>query len=354
VAFLESFAAEMFAGRGTYGWGGGWLGDAYHVMLYAHLQPEIVLDETIAQRGLDGFRVLVMADCDVLTQGVYERIKAFQARGGLIVGDERTVPAIKPDIVLPSYARTGNAAQDKAALLALAARLRQQLDARYPRYLDSSNVEVIPYLRRHRDTDYLFVVNDRREFGSYVGQHGLVMENGLASAATLSVGRPAGYVYDLLEHRPVPTRSEQGRLLTDVELGPCDGRLYMVTSRSVAQLRLVGPKEVQRGESLKLRIGVLDGTDHPLDAVVPIEVSIRDAEGRSAEFSGYYAALDGKQAITLDIAPNDTPGTWQIGVRELASGRSAVHYLRVLGPSPWPPGQKPVPRELANPVQPKG
>ena len=67
VAFLESFAAEMFARRGTYGWGGSWLGDAYHVLLYAHLQPEIVFDETISSRGLDGFRVLVMADCDVIT-----------------------------------------------------------------------------------------------------------------------------------------------------------------------------------------------------------------------------------------------------------------------------------------------
>ncbi len=53
------------APRHAIGWGGSWLGDAYHVLLYAHLQPEIVFDETITSRGLDGFRVLVMADCDV-------------------------------------------------------------------------------------------------------------------------------------------------------------------------------------------------------------------------------------------------------------------------------------------------
>ena len=68
VAFLEAFASEMFARRGTYGWCGSWAGDVYHVLMYAHLQPEIVFDETIVDRGLDGFRVLVMPDCDVLTE----------------------------------------------------------------------------------------------------------------------------------------------------------------------------------------------------------------------------------------------------------------------------------------------
>ena len=68
VAFLESFTSDMFAGRGTYGWGGSWAGDAYHVLLYAHLQPEIVYEETILKSGLEGYKVLVLTDCDVLPQ----------------------------------------------------------------------------------------------------------------------------------------------------------------------------------------------------------------------------------------------------------------------------------------------
>lgn len=37
VAFLESFASQMFARRGTYGWNGGWEGDAYLILAYAGL-----------------------------------------------------------------------------------------------------------------------------------------------------------------------------------------------------------------------------------------------------------------------------------------------------------------------------
>ncbi len=244
VAFLESFASAMFARRGTYGWCGGWAGDAYHVMLYAHLQPEIVYDETITARGLDGFRVLVMCDCDVLTAKRGRPGTRVPGTGGIVVGDDRLAPAIKPDIVLAPYKRTGRADEDRAALVALAAQLRSQLDARYARHVDTSNPDVIPYLRRYRNADYVFVVNDRREYGEYVGQHGLVMENGLPSRTTLTVRRSAGVIYDLVEHRPLATRSENGALAADLELGPCDGR-------ATPRLRPADPRPPRRRARLR-------------------------------------------------------------------------------------------------------
>jgi len=64
--------------------------------MWAQLQPEIVYDETVIERGLDGFRVLVMFDCDVLTATVAKKVKEFQKRGGIIVGDERLCPPSRP------------------------------------------------------------------------------------------------------------------------------------------------------------------------------------------------------------------------------------------------------------------
>lgn len=354
VAFLESFASEMFARRGTFGWCGGWAGDAYHVLQYAHLQPEIVMDETITARGLDGFRVLVMCDCDVLTRSVADRVRAFQAQGGLIVGDERLCPAIKPDLLITSYKRTGRADEDRAQLVALAAQLRRDLGARYTRYADSSNPDVIPYRRQYKQADYLFAVNDRREYGQYVGQHALVMENGVSSTAQLSLARAGGTMYDLVESRMVPVRREAGRLVADVSLGPCDGRVYLVASKPIAGFALRVPEAAQRGSQVTLSLEVLDADGKPIEAVVPVELTVRDAEGRAAEFSGAWAAVDGKLQVTLDIAPNDPFGIWQIEARELATGQRAVRSLRVAAPSPWPPARKPIPKELANPVQPKG
>jgi hypothetical protein len=353
VAMLESFASEMFAGRGTYGWGGSWIGDCWHVLQWAHLQPEIVLDETIAERGLEGYRVLVMPDCDVLTRRVAERVKAFQAAGGLVVGDERLCPAIKPDIVLPVVKRTGKAKEDKESLQAVAAKLRKELDGRYARAVDASAPDVIAYRRRYKDADYVFVVNDRREYGDYVGQHGLVMENGLPSDAVLSVRR-GGVVYDLLAHRPVPARTQDGSLAMDVHLGPCDGRVYLIVPRAIETVRVQSPQDTKRGSAAVCAVEVLDAGGKPIEAVLPLEITIRDPEGRLAELSGSYAAIDGRVSLKLDIAPNDPPGVWTIEARDLASGRGAVGYLRVAGQQPWPPVRKPVPKSAAEAVQPKG
>src|SRR5690606_19674841 len=55
VAFLQSFASQMLARRGTNGWGGGWGADAYMTLRYAAIQPRIVYDETIARDGLDSY-----------------------------------------------------------------------------------------------------------------------------------------------------------------------------------------------------------------------------------------------------------------------------------------------------------
>ena len=329
VAFLESFAAQMFAGRGTHGAATGWQADAYFILLYAGLQPEVVYDETIVKRGLDGFRVLVMANCDVITHTMAERIKAFQRKGGVIVADERVALAIDPDIPLESYKRTRNAADDKAALLARSASLRKELDLLYSRYVDTSNPQVIPYRRRYGRTDYVFLANDHREFGDYVGHHGLVMENGLPSEAVVSVAREAGFVYDLVKGRPVPATRRGNRLEMKVALGPCEGRLLMVCPTEIARMRITAAKEAARGGRVTCSIEIGDGQGRPVDAVVPVEVEVRDSDGRLSEFSGFYGAAGGKLAVHLDIAPNDARGVWQIRARELASGLTAEHYLRV-------------------------
>ena len=329
VAFLESFASQMFARRGTYGWGGGWAGDAYQMLLWAQLQPEIVFDETVLRRGLDGFRVLVLADCDVLTAGVVAKVNAFQAKGGIVVGDERLCPAVKADVTIASVARTRKAKEDRDALLAKASQLRQALDKRYVRYCDSSSPDVVTRCRAYGKADYLFAVNDRREFGDYVGQHGLVMENGLPADATLTLKRKRGAVYDLTEGRELEAETRKGRLQIRRSFGPCEGCVLLVTDEKIEGVRIQAAEAAKRGEALAVQARVVDAKGRPVDAVVPVSVEVLDPSGAAAEWSGYYGAKDGQLALTLDLAPNDRTGLWQLRVKELASGRAAAAYFRV-------------------------
>jgi hypothetical protein len=274
-----------------------------------------------------------MPNCDVLPKSVAEAVRAFQARGGLVVGDERLCPGIKADILLQAFDRTGSSKQkaqeDKATILGIAANLRQQLDARYSRTFESSNPEVITRRRRYGDADYLFVVNDLRKYGDYVGRYGMTMEDGLPSDATLTLRREGGVVYDLIARRQVAAEAADGRIRFPVHLGPCEGSVFLVLPRPIAKIAVQGPERIARGQSGEVAITVLDSDGRPPRAVIPLSVEIRDPDGRSAEFSGYYGAKDGVVRIHLDMAANDVRGRWQVRAQELASGEAAAQYIRV-------------------------
>ena len=328
IAFLESFTSQVFARRGTYGWNGGWAGDAYLILQYAQLQPCVIYEETLLRDGLDRYRVLVLTDCDVLTESVVSAVEAFQHRGGLVVADERLVPRLNPDILLPSHDRPTEADKAKALLLEKAAALRRELDPHYRRYAQSTTPDVLTRCRTAGSADYLFVLNDRREYGTYVGHHGLVMENGLPAEADVRVARQ-GTVYDLVRHQRIAELRNAGINTFHVALGPCEGRLFMITARAIATLQLDVPEQATRGDALTVNVGVQDAAGVSIDAVVPVQVRVTDPEGRVAEFSGHYGARHGALQVLCDLAHNDTAGVWTVTSRELASGRDAVRYVRV-------------------------
>jgi hypothetical protein len=325
IAYLDSFTSQMFAGRGSYGYSSD---EAYRTLQHAQLQPEVVFEETILRRGLDGYKLLVLADCDVLPSSIASRIQAFQKRGGLVIGDPNLAPAIKADIVIPKFTRTKKAAADKATLLANARALHKALEGRYQRPVESTNPEIVPHLRTAGSSDYVFVVNDHREAGAYVGQHGLVLDAGLPSAGFLTLRRGKGHVYDLDAERPVGVTAEDGSIRWPVALGPCDGNVFLVTGRAIEQVRIDAPDQTPLGQSLACRIAITDADRQPVDAVIPLDVRISDPNGRPAEHSGYYGAAAGLLELQLDLAANDTPGVWRVEVRELASGQTASHYFR--------------------------
>ncbi len=184
-------------------------------------------------------------------------------------------------------------------------------------------------LRTAGASDCVFVVNDHREFGSYVGQHGMVMENGLPSTGEIALKRAAGHVYDLIAGRKVPATARDNKLHWPVNLGPCEGRVCLVTPQPIAGVKVTVPETATRGSDILISLQIVDPAGEAVAATVPVHLEITDPAGRAAEFSGHHAAEGGKLALTLHFARNDTPGTWQIRARERASGKETTGYLRV-------------------------
>lgn len=328
VAFLESFASQIFANRGTYGWGGGWGADSYMIARYAGLQPQIIYEEAIQKNGLDQYKVLFLTHCDVLPQSVASEIKKFQQRGGLVVGDEFLTPAIQPDVLLTSIKRTTPDATKKL-LQQKAAALRGEMDAFYRLPLESDNPEIITRRRRFGNSDYVFTVNDNRTYGDYVGQYKKVMEKGVPSQGMITLHRNGGFVYDLMNRKAVPTTRIGGATQFGVSLGAGEGNVFLITDKAAGALQVSAAASAARGGSTPITIQLNDSAGKPLQAVVPLEVSIRDPQNRLAEKSGFYGAANGKLSLTLEIAPNDLPGKWQVEVREGLRGQKVTKSFMV-------------------------
>lgn len=196
------------------------------------------------------------------------------------------------------------------------------MTGRYHWSLSSTNSEIIPRLRQAGTSDYVFVVNDQREAGTYVGQHGLVQDQGLPSSGTILLAGKNQFVYDLMARRQVPVQTAGNGLIWNVDLGPCEGNVFLATSRPIEQINIRGSEQVERGSEYPFEIQISDLQGNVVDAVIPVEVKIFDPHGRPAEFSGYHATEQGKLKLNLSIATNDTPGAWTIQVRELATGLS--------------------------------
>lgn len=333
VAFFESFTSQMFARRGGYGSNLTWATDVWFALQHSHIQPDILFEEVLLKDGLRGRKVLVMPECDVLTTSVVNRIREWQKKGGKIVADEFLCPALKADVVLTSFKRVKKGDEDKASILKLTETLRPQMhELGVAPAVDVDSPEIILHTRRYGDTTYIFAINDRREFGNYVGRAGLVMENGLPSSGTITskLGQGNGNVYDLTRGTLiVPKRNGDNSLSWPVDLPPCDGRIYMVTSKPLLGLNLEVPATAKLGNQATVRVTLTTSENAPLQAVLPVQVEIHDTNGKPAEGSGYYAATDGVLSVNLDIAINEDPGTWTIRIRDLASGMESVKYLRV-------------------------
>jgi len=107
-----------------------------------------------------------------------------------------------------------------------------------------------------------------------------------------------------------------------VDFGPGEGKLLMQLPHALAKVAITAPSSVVRGSTAEVtfQVHAEDGTLP--NAVIPMKITILDAEGKEAEFSGFHAAVKGEVTLRLEPAPNETPGTWQIIAEEFVSGKT--------------------------------
>ena len=359
VAVLESFVTAAF--RGPASWG--WLSPAITFLQRARLDPRVVYEETIMRDGLGKTKILYAPQCVFLSAPVVERIRVFQETGGVLVADEKLLPALKADVTVPVIAYKNPPKSDhtedvdasaktwvnaaarkftegmKTEMLANADNLRKTLAERYA-YVpkaDSSSPEIVVYSRSWRNTPYLFAINDKRTFGDYVGQWGLTMEKGLPFEGNVTIDDRNGKLhaaYELSRGSEVKfSRTTDGRIEVPLSFETNDGRLLMFLERKIASVNVeVAPacREhwwsvrktpcIAPGDNISVKMTVCDDTGRPVPARLPVEIRVFDAAGAELDGAGFACAEDGVCTLTVRTNVNDAPGDYRVVCRDRASG----------------------------------
>ncbi len=345
VAVLES-ATTCFMG-GPASWG--WTAPAITFLQRARLDPRVVYEETILRDGFGNAKVLYAPQCRFLTPDVVAKIRAFQAQGGVLIGDEEMMSALKPDILAPlvsfkapplsdhtedveamEAAKSGDAkrrvgtVRAKQTMLRQAEELRAALAAKYVPATDSSSAEIVVYNRRWRETDYVFAINDRRTFGDYVGPWGMTMEKGLPFAGTVTCADPTravAAVYELSRGGAVPfTRDAAGTIRVPLKYETNDGRVLLFARQKIVTLDVRAPKRIVRGQPFEVELRVLDAKGLPIAALLPVEIRVTNAAGRELDGAGYACAENGVCRLKMFANLDDAPGAYRITCRDRASG----------------------------------
>ena len=312
VAILYSFTSSVLALRGSYGWSG-WLPDLHIALQTASMDPHVVYEEDILDGKIDNVKILFLSHCDVLTEPVYKKLMEFQVRGGIIVADEFAPPAILPNLRFQTFRRGRDVLQNKKDLVALGAKLRKQLDGHFVPGVESSSPDLISHLR----DDYLFMINDKRTYGNYIGQWKKFAEKALPNKGTVTVNRKAGAVYDLVRRTAVPFKIVNGKTVIDVAFDGAGGKLFMLLDTPLKKFSLnVKPN----GEVI-----AKSGTN----TVIPVQLIVRDPSGKETDDTHYGSAVKGEFRYKINIPKNAAKGKWTVELKQLPDNVSVKGELIV-------------------------
>lgn len=333
VALLRGFT-EPAAGRGRAYYSR--VFEAWTALVRASYPPTILSEEEIAAGALEGFSALFIPGQTVqFLPDVRDALVAFVKNGGRIYTDQPTkieLPGMKKlDVHFDhnwTY-QTDGSTEHKQHFTDVAPQvpiLRRELGTIFRHSLDSENPSVMVSPLKGGEWEYFVVINDTFPEMSDVcyQRHCLPIEQNLI------VNRKPEVIYDLLEQKEVKTFEEGGRTMVAGDFSLLPARIFVFATERVEAIELRAGV-VGQGETRHLGCSVrVLGRDGPVRGHVPIELTAvgPDAKKRARL---YRCAVRGVYEGSLPVPVNETPGRWQLEVRELLTGLTGVSQFEVAG-----------------------
>ena len=129
-------------------------------------------------------------------------------------------------------------------------------------------------------------------------------------------------VYDVRASKTLGRQKE-----ISVTLDPYEPAIFAASSVAIAELEILAPARVQRGESAQIGLGFA----HASPAATHIfHLDVIDPAGKTIDYySGNIIASSGRAAKLLPLAYNDARGKWTLRVHDLLSGQARTIAIEV-------------------------
>lgn len=345
VAIVRSFASDLFGGVR---WPGSFNKELAIAVAETGLPYDVLYDEDLTG-DLSKYDMIFIPAAFALPEKGVNNLLAYKEKGGIIVVDERCkVTALSDCVRMTMNKLSTKEYQAKAADLLK----RANGNVNTPLYIEgmqtlqeelaaASQFPGLPALvRKHAKTefasnntsifwnhlqaagaDYLFVVNNLRIPGPIYGKFGKVREKGLPQKVTFEVRNPKfRYAYDMMARKEIPIRG--GKI--NLQLGPCDGRIVLFTSKKLGALSANCQSTVKCGNPVDLNVTIGNGS-----GMIPVLLDVYDAAGKKLSLSRSNVIVNGKLKQTWTVPVNAPLGKWKIVVKELAKGQTKTVTFNV-------------------------
>jgi hypothetical protein len=309
VGMLYSYTDEAFTVWGHQGR----LHRRFRDVLRAHLPVDVVFEEDITDGRLSDYEVLIVSGIRYMRRSVQERLRRFARDGGLLVVDEQM------GIELPGRRV---AVEDAPGLReAVVSGLED------PLYVDCSADDAYVNVLTGGGVNYVFVVNDQREFGSVVGENNKVREKGVPQKVSVNLAEESATVYELTRSRKLTTRPTGSGLGVDLELPPAGGRILAVYPRPIARVQMSVLPTAETGDTIDMAVRVLTEDDERAPGVQPLKVVVERPNG--TRVIRRTAAEGGLCRIKLPIPDTAQIGEWTLRATDLTTGESVSKAVEV-------------------------
>jgi len=336
AAILSSASSVLFPEISRGGYPNTAIYPFYSLLMMAHIPADVIFDETITRYGLEQYDILILHQCETLTRDVYEKIMAFKKRGGTVIGDKLLRADIPldyrcefdlehrkrqmADLVIKGKGVTAD--EDRDLMMKYTGILRNILDSKADRFVDSDSPEVIFNVLENGPVRYVFLINDKRTYGEKYGiKWKTFHEKGVEQTVTvrLKTEEKQPVLYDVREHKIIPSEKTGDIVTFSRHLGPCDGTIIAIYPDPISALKIVCPVLIRKTEAGEIVISVQDakGKRH---GTQPLYIKITDPAGNISVYSDHYATSDGTFCLEFIPAINDMSGNWKVTVAELTSG----------------------------------